>query len=81
MHALEAWPCCSAKAPLSEQIHRQIHELVDLIMAEVAAIYEQNLVKQVALFAIENQELRERVRAMEGHPTLHPQPHNPGKRR
>jgi hypothetical protein len=70
MYAPEAVPCRAAESPLSDQIHKQIHSLVNLIIADVAATYEKSLTKQVALFAIEIQELRERerLRALEDRP-------------
>jgi hypothetical protein len=55
----EAVVSCSPQTSLSDQIHSQIHTLVELILADVSAQYEDKLTKQVGLLHAENRELRE----------------------
>jgi hypothetical protein len=57
--AAEAVVSCSPQTSLSDQIHSQIHALVESILAHTSAQYEDSLTKQVAMYSIENRELRE----------------------
>jgi regulator of replication initiation timing len=50
---------CSPQTALSDQIHSQIRALVESILANTSAQYEDNLTKQVGLLHAENQELRD----------------------
>jgi hypothetical protein len=46
-------------------IQKQTESLAETIIAEVAAIYQDGLAKQVALLHAENQQLRARLQAAE----------------
>jgi phosphohistidine swiveling domain-containing protein len=56
----------SMTASITDRVQAKLKEAAVLIIAEVAAEFRDGLTQQVALLAVENQALRERLSKYEG---------------
>lgn len=55
-----------SQASMMDRVQAKLQEAAVLIIEEVAAEFRDGLTQQVALLAVENQELRERLSRYEG---------------